>query len=61
MWAIKQQLQKQETTELVTINAPIYIVDGFPLPVSHFKRAKIVVVYKEEAEYGYCASKEETY
>lgn len=61
LWAIKQQLQKQVTTELDTINAPIHVVDGFPLPVSHFKRAKNCSRFKEEAKYGYCASKGETY
>ncbi|NYZ69882.1 hypothetical protein H0A36_28110, partial [Endozoicomonas sp. SM1973] len=57
LWAIKQQLQKQVTAELGTINDPIHVVDGFPLPVSHFKRARNCRRFKEEAEYGYCASK----
>ncbi|MBU2708802.1 IS982 family transposase [Zooshikella marina] len=61
LWAIKQQLQKQVTLALGTVADPLHIVDAFPLPVSHFKRAKNCSRFKEEADYGYCASKGETY
>ncbi len=39
----------------------LHIADGFPMPVCHFKRAHGSRVYAGEADYGYCASKGETY
>ncbi|MBU2712767.1 IS982 family transposase [Zooshikella sp. WH53] len=61
LWAIKQQLHKRVAIALETVADPLHIVDAFPLPVSHFKRAKNCSRFKEEAGYGYCASKDETY
>ncbi|MGI0120405.1 IS982 family transposase [Zooshikella sp. RANM57] len=61
LWAVKQQLQKRVTMALGIITDPLHIVDAFPLPVSHFKRAKSCSRFKGEADYGYCASKSETY
>jgi hypothetical protein len=38
------------------------LVDSFPLPVCEFGRAHFCRAFKhEEADYGYCASKKETY
>lgn len=39
----------------------LHIIDGFPFPVSHFKRAPSCQRFKGEASYGYCASKNEHY
>ncbi len=39
----------------------LHLADGFPMPVSHFKRAYFSSIFKDEAAYGYCASKEEVY
>ena len=43
LWAVKQLLQQKLMNELGTLNAPVHLIDGFPLPVSHFKRAKSLV------------------
>jgi hypothetical protein len=61
LWAIKQLLQRFIAEELGTVGDPVHLVDGFPLPVSHFKRAKRCRRFKGEASYGYCASKNEYY
>ncbi|MCV6638603.1 IS982 family transposase [Candidatus Albibeggiatoa sp. nov. NOAA] len=39
----------------------VYLIDGFPLPVSHFKRAASCKLFQGLASYGYCASKSEYY
>ena len=59
LWAIKQCLQ--ETLLAPSRGKPVHIVDGFPIPISHFKRARNCQRFKGEASYGYCASKEERY
>jgi hypothetical protein len=37
------------------------VVDSTPIQVMHFKRAHYTPLFKGEADYGYCASKNETY
>lgn len=39
----------------------VYIIDGFPMPVCHFKRAYSSRLFKNIARYGYCAVKEQKY
>jgi IS5 family transposase len=39
----------------------IHLADGFPMPVCHYKRAYFSSIFTAEADYGYCASKEELY
>ena len=39
----------------------MHMCDGFPMPTCKFKRANSSKLFKTEASYGYCASKEETY
>jgi hypothetical protein len=39
----------------------LYIVDGFPIPICHFARAKKGKLFKREAGYGRCPSKEQVY
>jgi hypothetical protein len=43
------------------MNAQCFIVDGFPMTTTHFKRANKSNNFKGEAGYGFCASKSETY
>jgi len=61
LWAVKQLLQQKLMNELGTLNDPVHLIDGFPLPVSHFKRAKNCRRFEGVASYGYCASKNEYY
>ena len=39
----------------------VHLVDGFPVPVCHFRRAHFSRVFRGEATFGYCASKAQTY
>jgi hypothetical protein len=61
LWAVKQCLQQRLIEQLGCAKDPVHLVDGFPLPVSHFKRAQRCQRFKAEASYGYCAAKEQTY
>ncbi|PHM21988.1 IS982 family transposase [Xenorhabdus budapestensis] len=61
LWAVKQKLQEKLAMLLGAFDRPIHIIDGFPLPVCGFKRAKGSANFKGQADYGYCAAKNETY
>lgn len=61
LWAVKQHLQQELMAQLGTLKDPIHLVDGFPLPVCHFKRAPNCRRFKDSARYGHCASKAQTY
>jgi hypothetical protein len=61
LWAVKQSLQKTVAEQLGGYADPVHLVDGYPMPVCHFKRARRSKVFKGEANYGHCAAKSETY
>jgi len=61
LWAIKQRLHVMLAYQLSGYRDGLHIVDGFPMPVTHFKRAYGSQLFKGIANYGYCASKSETY
>lgn len=61
LWAIKQLIQKLLATDLGAFSDSLHLADGFPIPVCHFKRANFSEIFLGEANYGYCASKAETY
>ncbi len=61
LWAIKQKIQKNLATELGAFKDTLHMADGFPLPLCHFKRAYFSRLFRSDAAYGYCASKEERY
>lgn len=61
LWKIKQMLQKQLAYELGAFDDSLHIIDGFPIPVCHFARARRGKLFKGEAGYGRCASKNQVY
>src|SRR5271155_2335288 len=61
LWSIKQRLQKTLAEQLGGYADTVHIVDGYPMPVCHFKRAHHSKVFKGEANYGHCASKSQVY
>lgn len=61
LWEIKQQIQKMLVNQLDGFTDDIHISDGFPMPVCKFARAHYSHLFKGDADYGYCASKKETY
>ncbi len=61
LWFVKQQLQEILLEKMDAKKDSHYFIDGFPLPVCHFRRAPICEVFKGSANYGYCASKAMNY
>lgn len=61
LWNIKQELHKKLAKKLGAFNDPLHLADGFPMPVCHFKRAYCNQVFRGEAAYSHCASKDEKY
>lgn len=61
LWHVKQKMQLYLSDDLQATIDPIHFSDGFPIPVCHFKRAYFSQLFKGEATYGHCASKDETY
>lgn len=61
LWQVKQMIQKECAVDLGALNERLHIIDGFPIPVCHFARARRGKLFKGEAGYGRCASKNEVY
>jgi hypothetical protein len=61
LWKIKQHLQRQLSMDLGCFKENLYIIDGFPIPVCHFVRARRGKLFKGEAGYGRCISKKQVY
>lgn len=61
LWVIKQEIQSKLAKQTGALGDDIHMADGFPILVAHFKRSKSSRLFKGEASYGYCASKDETY
>jgi hypothetical protein len=61
IWKLKQLLQQQLFAEMNDSLDCIRIVDGFPISVCHFARARRGACFKGEAGYGRCASKNQVY
>ena len=61
LWYWKLKLQRKFSTKLGAFTDKIYIVDGLPVPVCHFKRAFFSKIFRGKAGYGYCAAKDEKF
>lgn len=61
LWAIKQCMHRHWVGQLGATKRTVHLVDGFPVPVCHFRKAHFSQVYRGEATFGYCASKAQTY
>jgi hypothetical protein len=61
LWWVKQQLQERLVAALGARTADCHIIDGFPITVCQLARASRSRVLQAEAEYGYCAAKDEHY
>ncbi len=61
LWYVKQLLQQRLACELGAYTDDIHIIDGFPVPICRFARAKRCKLFPGTATYGHCASKGETY
>lgn len=61
LWYWKLKLHRRFAKECRAFDDDIHLVDGFPLPVCHLRRAYFSQIFKGDATYGYCASKDEKY
>lgn len=61
LWAIKWQLKNTLEGMLDGRSDDTYLIDGFPIPICHFRRAPRCESFKGEASFGYCASKQQRY
>jgi len=61
LWNVTQRIQKELAKQLGAFSDVLHLSDGFPMPICHFKRAYFSRIFEGEADYGYCASKGETY
>lgn len=61
LWRLKQEIQATLAQELGGMTDALHLADGFPMPICKFKRAHFSRIFKGEASFGYCASKEEVY
>ncbi len=55
---IKALLHQHWAGTLGAFEAPVHLVDGFPVPVCHPKRVSRHTVFRGEADWGFCASKD---
>lgn len=58
---VKQIIQQRLAINLGAFSDTLHLVDGFPMPVCKFARAHFNQIFKGQAAYGYCATKQETY
>lgn len=61
LWRVKPLLQERLAADLGARSADGPIIDGFPIAVCKLARAPRSRVLKAEADYGYCAAKDEHY
>lgn len=59
LWYIKQLLQEKLAASLGAYDAPIHLIDGFPLPVCRLARAKRCRTFRDVSAKGSCAAKDE--
>jgi hypothetical protein len=60
LWHIKQLIHHKISQYYFGFN-DLYVVDGFPIPICHYCRSARLKCFKGEANYGYCAAKDENY
>ena len=58
---MKQEIHKKLAKKLGAFVDPLHMSDGFPMPVCHFKRAYFSRIFRGEAAYSHCASKDKKY
>ena len=60
LWAIKQCMHRHWVMRLGACKGAVDLVNGFPVAVCHFRRAHFSRVFRAEATFGHCASKQQT-
>lgn len=61
LWCYKRQLQQKLAKKLGGLSDQIHLIDGLPIPLCHYQRAKNCRLFAGLASFGYCAAKDEKY
>ncbi len=63
LWNMKQLIHQLMIMDMGATKEFVHIIDGFPMPVCHYRRSSRCKIFKDvdSATYGYCASKQEKY
>lgn len=61
LWQYKERLQAALATQLGAFQDDLHLVDGMPIPLCCFSRAPRCRRFQGQANYGYCAAKQQTY
>lgn len=61
LWQYKQRLQQQLAQQIGAFDDELHIVDGMPISLCCFTRAPRCQSFQGQANYGYCAAKDETF
>jgi Transposase DDE domain len=61
LWQYKAMLQHHIAAQLGAYEDNVHLVDGIPIPLCQFARAPQCRSFRGEANYGYCAAKQQTY
>jgi Transposase DDE domain len=61
LWVLKQRMHRHWVRRLGACKGALHLVDGFPVPVRHFRRAHFSQVFRGEETFGHYASKQQTY
>ena len=61
LWCVKQSIQEVLAKRLGTFLDNTHLIDGFPMPICKYARAKRSKLFRPQATFGYCAAKQEKY
>ena len=61
LWKLKVKIQEEIAKSLLPDSRELSIIDGFPMPICNFRRAKGLKIFRDTASYGYCAAKDVHY
>ena len=61
LWCYKQQLQQKLAKKMGGLTDLVHLIDGLPIPLCHYQRAKNCRLFAGSANFGYCATKDEKY
>ena len=61
LWCYKQKIQQVLSKKIGGLTDSIHLIDGFPIPLCHYQRAKNCRLFAGLANFGYCAAKDEKY
>jgi hypothetical protein len=61
LWQVKAAIQRYLTESSGQARDPVQVIDTLPLPVCGYTRSRRDRCFKPEADYGYCAAKDQHY